>query len=152
MRMNGRGQIGPMSLEDFFPMVIAFIMTFVLIATVYIITAGHLEQRGIESAHKIARETAQLIRTNGLLVYGIRPALLDADRISKATYEELNDTYGTIGYSFSVQIEDLVTGTAWDYEPGGTDQNTASATIPIAIRYSNDTVHEGILSVWVWRK
>lgn len=150
--IGDKGQIGPSSLEDIFPMVIAFIMLFTLIAALYLIIAGQLEQRSSEAAQNIAHQTALLIKTKSPLIYGGEQGLLDAGTFGSFSYERLNASYGVTGYFFSAEIKDLVSGRGWIYAPHETGQNTFSLSSPVAIRYSEDTIHEGLLIVRVWRR
>ncbi|MBN2251924.1 MAG: hypothetical protein JW724_07610 [Candidatus Altiarchaeota archaeon] len=151
-KINSKGQIGPMSLEDLLPIAIVSIIIFIYIAAIAGSVSGHLQQRSAGTSQDIAAQLSVLLESRSILVHEGNKGLLDAGRLDAITYEELSSLYGFTGYNHSVEVEDLAAGSKWTYEPGKVKENMASVATPVAIRYSPDTVREGLLKVRVWRK
>jgi len=151
-RIGNSGQIGPMSLEDIFPMTVVIIIVFVFIALVFNALGGHLERRGTESTQKMAIELSRILCSRSDLIYSGKAGLLDSRKLTSTTYGDLSAAYNVTGYGFSIEIEDLRTGAKWTYRPADIKENTASKASPVAIRYSADSIHEGLMKVAVWRR
>lgn len=156
MSLNKKGQVGPMSLEDIFPMVVVIIIVFVFIAMIFNVVGSHLEQRSVEAMHGIAVELLHVLcGSQSSLVYGGNRGLLDSNKLDHALLNnpDLNQVYGITGYRFSMEVDDLVeTERKWNYTPADINENAVMIASPVAIRYREDRVHEGLIKIQVWRK
>lgn len=147
-KINNLGQIGPTSLEDLFPMVVAIIITFILIAFVYEIMGGILEQRNIESMHNAAANLMQVLTDKSPYVYEKTPKILDANAIKCSNLEGINLT----GYEYGVEIYDLKENTLlMECNNLAPTENAPSIASPVAIRHSEDQINRGLLKITIWR-
>jgi len=153
---NGRkGQIGPMALEDIFPMTIAIIAVFIFMAYVYFTVGNGLSNRNAESTYRIANDISDILYSRGAFIYGNDSGLFDSGKLddSFGSYLDLDTDYGISGYGFSITVRDLrETERKWEYSSAVAGINAPVASTPIAIRYSADKVNEGVLEVCVWKK
>jgi len=153
MKNNTRGQIGPMSLEDIYPMAMAFIIVFVFLAYIFSTVSGNLQQKGSESEYRAAIELSEVLASRSVFVYGKKPGLMDAGKLDEYShlYEELVVLYGLPGYGFSIEVRDLADESrTWVFGPESLNDPVVLST-PVAVRYRVDLVHEGLLYVKVWR-
>jgi hypothetical protein len=147
---DNKGQIGPMSLEDLFPMLVAIIISFVFVAYLYTIIGQMLEQRSIEAMQRKALDLSEILVSRSPFVFDGKKCLFDREQLDSYNYSKINQDYGAKGYIIGVEIKDLQTETVWPYalESGG---NAPVVGSPVAIRYSQDDVHEGLLKVRIRR-
>lgn len=148
--MNKKGQIGPMALEDIFPMLVAIIISFIFVAYLYALVGQMLEQRSVEAMQRKAMDVAGILVSRSPLVFEGRKCLLDSGKLDSYDYSNVNRDYGAKGYVIGIEINDLATGKIWPgvLESGG---NAPIASYPVAIRYSQDAVHAGLLKVRIMR-
>ncbi len=151
--MKNKGQVGPFSLEVLFPMVIAIIIISVFIVFTLSTTMGNLKQRKYEEMHNAAENTASVLYSKSIFVYGNNPGLFAIEQLDGITCEKLNSMYATTGYTYTIEIMDTSDDTLISAPscPNTKEDLTAIAT-PIAIRYSEDNVHTGTLKVKIWQK
>jgi hypothetical protein len=155
MKTGRKGQIGPMALEDIFPMTIAIIAVFIFIAYVYSTVGSGLSNRNAESTYRIANDISDILYSRGAFIYGNDSGLFDSGKLDEyvGSYSDLQTEYGVTGYGFSITVRDLrETGRKWDYSSAVKGNNAPIASTPVAIRYSADKVNEGVLEVCVWKK
>ena len=153
-RLGRRGQIGPMSLEDIFPMLAAIIIVFIFIAYIYGIVAGNLEQRRVEAGYGAAMGLSDELYSKSVFIYGNKSGLFDSRRLDQyaGDYPDLATLYGITGYGFSVEVQDLTEpARRWSFAPEKIGTNAPEIAYPVAIRYSADKVDEGLLKVKVWK-
>jgi hypothetical protein len=153
-RLGRRGQIGPMSLEDIFPMLAAIIIVFIFIAYVYGIVAGNLEQRRVEAAYGGAVGLSDELYSKSVFVYSNKSGLFDSNRLDQyaGDYPGLAAMYGITGYDFSIEVQDLIEpARQWTFTPEKAGTNGAEIAYPVAIRYSAGKIDTGLLKVSVWK-
>ena len=148
--MNNKGQIGPMSLEDIFPMLVAIIISFVFVAYLYSIVGQMLESRSVEAMQRKALDLTEILVSRSPFVFDGKKCLFDRDQLDSYDYSKINQDYGAKGYVVGVEVQDLQTGKIWPdaLESGG---NAPVVGSPVAIRYSQDEVHEGLIRVRIMR-
>ena len=148
--MNNKGQIGPMSLEDIFPMLVAIIISFVFVAYLYTIIGQMLESRSVEAMQRKALDLTEILVSRSPFVFDGKKCLFDSDQLDSYDYSKINQDYGAKGYVVGVEVQDLQTDKIWPaaLESGG---NAPVVGSPVAIRYSQDEVHEGLLKVRIMR-
>ena len=74
------------------------------------------------------------------------------DEYSYRIYE-LEDLYGFPGFGYRIEIADLVDSSiSWAYEPEELGMDHTALSTPIAIKYRSGVVHEGLLTIRIWRK
>lgn len=155
MKTGRKGQIGPMALEDIFPMTIAIVAVFIFIAYVYSTIGNGLSNRNAESTYQMANDISDILYSRGVFLYGNESGLFDSGKLDEyaGSYSDLETAYGASGYGFSITVLDLrETERKWDYSLAATGINAPVASTPIAIRYSAGKVNEGLLEVCVWKK
>lgn len=155
MKTGRKGQIGPMALEDIFPMTVAIIAVFLFIAYIYSAVGNGLEGSRAVSSHRISGEIASVLYSRGPFLYGNDSGLFDSDKLDACIgfYPDLEADYGVSAYGFSATVRDLrETERRWDYSPASPGINSVVASAPVAIRYSADRINEGVLEVRVWKK
>ena len=155
VRLNRRGQIGPMSLEDIFPMVIAVIIIFVFIAFIFSIVGDILAQRQTEAMHSTALGISRIVVSKSVFIYGGNEGLFDSSKLDEYAYfyEDIAALYGVAGHNLSITVRDLEdTYRKWEYAPNTVSENSVTIALPVAIRYSVDVVHAGLLEVKVWKE
>ena len=148
--MNNKGQIGPMSLEDIFPMLVAIIISFVFVAYLYTIIGQMLEQRSVEAMQRKALDLTEILVSRSPFVFDAKKCLFDSDQLDSYDYSIINQDYGAKGYVVGVEVQDLQTGKIWS-APLESGENAPVVGSPVAIRYSQDEVHEGLLKVRIMR-
>jgi hypothetical protein len=144
-----------MSLEDIFPMVIAIIIIFVFIAFIFSIVGDILTQRQTEEMHSTALGISRIVVSKSVFVYGGNEGLFDSGKLDEYAfkYEDLVSLYGVAGRNLSLTVRDLEdTNRKWEYTPNSESDNSVTIALPIAIRYSVDVVHAGLLEVKVWKE
>jgi hypothetical protein len=148
--MNNNAQIGPMSLEDIFPMLVAIIISFVFVAYLYTTVGQMLESRSIEAMQRKALDLSEILVSRSPFVFDGKKCLFDHGQLDSYDYSKINRDYGAKGYVISLEVQDLQTGQIWPsaLESGG---NAPVVGSPVAIRYSQDDVHEGLLKVRIMR-
>ena len=152
--LRNRGQVGPMSLEDIFPMMIAVIILFVFIAFIFNVVGGNLSQRNAEALHSTSLGISHILLSRSVFVYQGKEGLFDSTSLDDYAfrYPELSSKYGVAGHNISIKVSDLEDpARKWVYEPATVEQNSVALSFPVAIRYSVDEVHSGLLEVRVWR-
>lgn len=153
-RIGRKGQLGPISLENIFPMVLAIIILFVFTTIIFKSIATSLEERNIESMHETGLNLMRVMHSKSVFVYGSQPGLLEKEKLDEylTRYDELVNLYGTTGYSFEMEVSDLdEEGNNWVFTAGPREGNSVTVATPVAIRYDVDKVHSGLLKIMVWR-
>jgi len=148
--LDKKGLVGPMSLEDIFPMLVAIIISFVFVAYLYTLMGQMLEQRSVEAMQRKALDLSEILISRSPLVFEGKKCLLDSTQLDSYDYSKINEDYGAKGYIVGVEVRDLQNGKIWPaaLESGG---NAPVVGSPVAIRYSQDDVHEGLLKVRIRR-
>jgi hypothetical protein len=155
MKTGKKGQIGPMALEDIFPMTIAVIAIFIFIAYVYSTVGNGISNRNAESTYRVANDISDILYSRGVFIYGNDSGLFDSGKLDEyvGSYSDLETAYSVPGYGFSITVRDLrETERRWDCSPAAIGVNAPISSTPIAIRYTAEKVNEGVLEVSVWKK
>ena len=152
---NKKGQVAPSALEDIIPMAFMVIITLVFMVIVFKVVGDHLEERRAVDLHVSGTKLAHVFADRILVHDPNEPGLLDNSKLntySGSDYDTLKQQYGFIEYNFSVKVEDLRNNDVWEFGADPPDDKTRSVIpIPVAIWYDERDVHEGILSVTIWK-
>jgi hypothetical protein len=98
---------------------------------------------------------SRIVVSKSVFVYGGNEGLFDSSKLGEYAYyyDDLAAMYGVAGHNLSITVRDLDdTNNKWEYKPNSVPDNSVTIALPIAIRYSVDVVHAGLLEVRIWRE
>lgn len=142
-----KGQIGPMALEDIPSLTIMLMMTMIFIVLIFKIVGGYLETNRAVDMYGGAVELSNVLKSKSELVYEGQYGVLDESKFDGF----ILDNYKLAEYNCSIEIKNLKNNEVLISKKIPEGINVISSVSPVAIYRTNGEVHEGLLSVYMWR-